>query len=284
MDNSMTETYENWPAKHKNDKKPSKKILKLGKKITDVAAHKAKGLKAKDPEYWGLAEIITDEMAEVALEMKVRKHYTFAEMCELCKIEKDGEEKFQKLLDEMSYIGLLEYDYGNHYDHNGRTAPKGERRYCLPMFVPGSAELFNMEELEDGSNPRLEKHPDVASFFERMTYIPLAGVTPMVPPGGAGIGMHVIPVEKAISMENESVDLEHISYWLNKYEGNIAVGRCSCRASRKVLGDGCADDDFAWCIAVGDFADYCVETNKGHTITKEEALKILERGEENGFV
>lgn len=29
-----------------------------------------------------------------------------------------------------------------------------------------------------------------------MTYIPLAGITQMVPPGGAGVGMHVIPVEK----------------------------------------------------------------------------------------
>ena len=33
----------------------------------------------------------------------------------------------------------------------------------------------------------------------------------MVPPGGAGIGMHVIPVEKAIETENQSVDVEHIS-------------------------------------------------------------------------
>ena len=88
----------------------------------------------------------------------------------------------------MSYIGLLEYDYGYHYDHNGRTAPQSERRYILPMFVPGSAELFNMEETPGSTdNKRLKDHPDVASFFERMTYIPLAGITQMVPPGGAGV-------------------------------------------------------------------------------------------------
>lgn len=278
------EQYEKWPANHKNDPNPSKKILALGKKITDVAAHMIGGVKVEDPEYWGLAEIITEEMAEVGLAMKKRTPYTFAEMCKLCKIDKDSEEKFQKLLDEMSYIGLLEYDYGYHYDHNGRTAPQSERRYVLPMFVPGSAELFNMEELPDGSNPRLRDHPDVASFFERMTYIPLAGITQMVPPGGAGIGMHVIPVEKAISMENQSVDLEHLSYWLKKYEGHIGVGRCSCRASRKVLGEGVGDDDYGWCIGVGDFADYCRETGKGHDITYDEAMAILKRAEENGFV
>lgn len=278
------EQYNQWPANHKNDKAPSEKIIKLGRKITDVAGHIMGGVKVEDPEYWGLAEIITEEMAEVGLSMKKRVPYTFSELCHLNKIPKEGEEKFQKLLDEMSYIGLLEYDYGYHYDHNGRTREQTERRYILPMFVPGSAELFNMEELPDGSNPRLKEHPDVAAFFERMTFIPLAGITQMVPPGGAGIGMHVIPVEKAISMENQSMDIEHLSYWLKKYEGHIGVGRCSCRASRKVIGEGVADDDFGWCIGVGDFADYCRETGKGHDITYEEAMAILKRAEENGFV
>ena len=278
------EQYNQWPANHKNDKAPSEKIIKLGRKITDVAGHIMGGVKVEDPEYWGLAEIITEEMAEVGLSMKKRVPYTFSELCHLNKIPKEGEEKFQKLLDEMSYIGLLEYDYGYHYDHNGRTREQTERRYILPMFVPGSAELFNMEELPDGSNPRLKDHPDVAAFFERMTFIPLAGITQMVPPGGAGIGMHVIPVEKAISMENQSIDIEHLSYWLKKYEGHIGVGRCSCRASRKVIGEGVADDDFGWCIGVGDFADYCRETGKGHDITYEEAMAILKRAEDNGFV
>ena len=278
--------YNEWPANHKHDANPSPKIIALGKKITDVAGHMIGGVKVEDPEYWGLAEIITEEMAEVGLTMKKRAHYTFDQMCEMNKekVDKLGKDGFQKLLDDMSYIGLLEYDYGYHYDHNGRTAPQSERRYILPMFVPGSAELFNMEELPDGSNPRLKDHPDVASFFERMTYIPLEGITQMVPPGGAGVGMHVIPVEKAIEMDNEAIDIEKLSYWLSKYEGKIGVGRCSCRASRKAIGEGCADDDFAWCIGVGDFADYCRETNKGHDITKEEALAILKRAEENGFV
>ena len=280
--------YNEWPANHKGDKNPSPKIIALGKRITDVAGHMIGGVTAEDPEYWGLAEIITEEMAEVGLTMKRRAHYTFDQLCEMNKdkVAEKGKEGFQKLLDEMSYIGLLEYDYGYHYDHNGRTAPQSERRYTLPMFVPGSAELFNMEEIPGDvkGNPRLEQHPDVASFFERMTYIPLEGITQMVPPGGAGVGMHVIPVEKAISMENEAIDIEKLSYWLSKYEGKIGVGRCSCRASRKVIGEGVADDDYGWCIGVGDFADYCRETGKGHDITKEEALEILQRAEDNGFV
>ena len=266
---------------HMNDIQPSEKIFLLGKKITDVAAHKMKGLTVSDAEYWGLAELINDEMADIALKMKLRTPYTFDE---LMKLTGEEPEKLQELLDKMSYIGLLEYDYGYHYDHNGRTAPQSERRYILPMFVPGSAELFNMEEDENGENKRLKEHPAIASFFERMTFVPLAGITQMVPLGGAGVGMHVIPVEKAISMENQSIDIEHLSYWLKKYEGKIGVGRCSCRASRAVLEEGCGDDDYGWCIGVGDFADYCVETGKGHNITYDEAMQILKNAEDNGFV
>lgn len=271
---------------HMSDEKPSEKIIALGKKITDVASHKLGKVTVEDPEYWGLAEIVTEEMADVGLTMKVRHHYTFEQLCKMNPEKAKDKEAFQKLLDEMSYIGLIEYDYGNHYDHNGRTAPPSERRYCLPMFVPGSAELFNMEEKVPGerSNDRLKEHPALASFFERMTFLPLDGLTHLVPPGGAGIGMHVIPVEKAIEMENQKVDLEQLSYWLKKYEGHIGVGQCSCRVSRAALGEGCGDDEMNWCIGVGDFADYSRETGKGHDITYDEAMAILKKAEDNGFV
>ena len=283
----------------KGDPAPREKILKLGKKVTDVVMHKIKGITTDDPEYWGLAAILTDEMADIALSMDVRVPYTLPQLMKMNKISEEEKEHFEKVLEEMSYIGLLEFDYGYHYDHNGRTAPPSEKRYILTMFVPGSAEMFNMEEADNRSenpsynergeisnyNKRLhDEHPEVGYFFERKTYNPLEGVTQLLPPGGGGVGMHVIPVEKAIEMENTSVDLEHLSYWLKKYEGHIGVGQCSCRASRGVMGEGCADDPSSWCIGVGDFADYCRETGKGHDITYEEAMHILQVAEDNGFV
>ena len=131
----------------------------------------------------------------------------------------------------------------------------------------------------------LESNPEMGTFFEHMSRLPLEKITPFVPEGGAGIGMHVIPVEKAIEMENESVDLEHISYWLSKYEGKYAASPCSCRRSRLTHDEGCADDPEGWCVAVGDMADYVVETQKdGRYISKEEALDIFRQAEENGFV
>ena len=95
--------------------------------------------------------------------------------------------------------------------------------------------------------------------------------------------MHVIPVEKAIETENQSVDIEHISHWLKKYDGKYAASPCSCRMSRAKLGEGCGDDPEDWCIGVGDMADYLVETKKGHYVDYDEVLRILKRAEDNGF-
>ncbi len=271
----------------KGDKNPSEKVLKLGQKITDVIPHKLKGVTTDDAEYWGLANIVTDEMADIGLKMKLRTPYTLEQLVKMCKVKKEDIPHFEEVLVKMSYLGILEYDYGYHYDHNGKTAPNSERRYILPMFVPGSAELVNMEEVNENGklvNNRIDEHPEVAPFFERMTFVPLAGITQLLGPGGNGVGMHVIPVEKAIDACQTSVDLEHLSYWLKKYEGHIGVGQCSCRASRAKLEEGCADDQWNWCIGVGDFADYCRETGKGHNISYEEAMQILKNAEDNGFV
>ena len=128
--------------KHKGEKEPREKILKLGKKITDCLPHKLHGLTTDDPEYWGLACVVTDEMADIALKMKVRKHYTFEQLLKMNKGYTSTE--LQKILDEMSHIGILEYDYGDLYDKNGPIEGKRERRYLLPLFVPGSAEFTNM--------------------------------------------------------------------------------------------------------------------------------------------
>ena len=242
------------------------KIVKLGQMITDRVPAKLRPLTAEDPEYWGLASIVTDEMADVALKMKVRKPMTLPE---IVKATGKTAEELEPLLYKMSCVGLLEYNWEN---------PRREKQYVLPMFVPGSAEFFNM------NKQQIAEHPEVTAFFERMTFLPLEHITAMVPPGGAGIGMHVIPVEKAIETENQSLDIEHISHWLKKYEGKYAAGPCSCRMSRAAMGEGCGDDPDDWCIGVGDMADYLVETNKGHYVTYDEVMRILQKAEDNGFV
>ena len=239
-------------------------ILDLAQMLTNRLFYK---VKPEDPEYWGLAGIMTDEEAEVAIKMKRRVPRTMADMV---KLTGKTEKELEPILAHMSEVGVVEYNWEN---------PQHEKQWILPMFVPGSAEFTNMNvEL-------LEEHPEMGRFFERNSFLPLAGITQMVPPGGAGIGMHVIPVEKAIPTESQSLDIEHISHWLKKYDGKYAASPCSCRLSRKTFDEGCGDDPMDWCIAVGDMADYVVETKKGgRYISYDEVIEILEKAEERGYV
>ena len=293
----MPEMSTKFVPKHFGDKNPNPKLIKLVRKITDRVPGKIK-MTTEAPEYWGLACIFEDEMdaatREASLDFMldlickkpftVREHHKYPEILEWNRQKHytPDDASFDELLDKLSYFGMIEYDYGDRYTKDGpvpgTTYNREDREYWVPMFVPGSAEYTNM------NTDLMDRHPELAMFFERMTFLPLEKITPMVPMGGSGIGMHVIPVEKAISMENQSVDIEHLSYWLKRYEGHLGVGICSCRYGRKKLDEGCADDYRDWCIGVGDMADYCAETGRGHHITYDEAMAILRKAEDHGFV
>ena len=237
-------------------------VLSEAQKISDRIGNKTK---VTDPDYWGLASVMTEEEAQLTSCMKVRVPMTLVQV-----VSASGKpaEHVQELLDALSIKGIIEYNWEN---------PQHDKQYVLPMFVPGSAEFTLMNQKQ------LEEHPEIGTFFERMAYLPLTKVTKMVPPGGAGIGMHVIPVEKAIEHENQSVDIEHISHWLKKYD-HYAAGSCSCRLGERTRNVGSPDDPQDWCIGIGDMADYLVETGKGHFITYDQVIETLLRAEKNGFV
>ncbi len=260
------------------------KIFKLGKIITD-RKEILLGLEKvtlDSPEYWGIdcglqyaerkfGKAVADDCLDAALTMGKRKPRTFAEMKKLTGFD---DKRLEATLEGLSHSGLVEW----HYENLDGKNPQHEIRWVLDMFVPGSAEIMMMQ-------PNIAPHtPQVADFFERMTYLPLAGITQMVGPGGNGIGMHVIPVEQAIPANSQSLPVEHISHWLKKYEGHIGVSVCSCRKQQRVRGEGSGDIEQEWCIGLGDFADYCRETGNGRDITYEEAMEILAKAEEKGYV
>ena len=137
------------------DAQPREKILKLGRMITDRIPAKLHGLTAEDPEYWGLAGVVTDEMADVALKMKVRKPMTLSEL-----VKATGQARRRAgtaaVPDELRGPAAVTWENERH-----------EKQYVLPMFVPGSnAEFFNMHKR------RIQDNPEVTAFFERMTFLP----------------------------------------------------------------------------------------------------------------
>ena len=70
-------------------------VLRLGKMITDRVPIKLgfEKLTADSPEYWGLAPICTDEQAEIALKMGVRKPKTLKQMVKITGMEEKELEK-----------------------------------------------------------------------------------------------------------------------------------------------------------------------------------------------
>lgn len=111
-------------------------IVKLAKHITDcmdVTLGKAK-MDESRPEYWMLDEILTDEMAQLMLKMKVRKPYTPPS---LPKGSAGEETRVGKLLEELAQIGIVEYNWHNADRH---------KQYFVPVFVVGSSENHDIQQ------------------------------------------------------------------------------------------------------------------------------------------
>ena len=251
----------------KFDEQPRELIQKLALHITDRKF--VKEIKTSDAEYYGMAPWVTDEMAEVALTMKVHKVYKVDEILKMNK--KHTREHLVEILEELCQVGIVEYKFEN--DINAT----GEKMYALPPYIVGSGEYMGMKK------SMVEKEPTAAMLFDRMAFEPLKGFTQFVPPGGSGMAMHVVPVEKAIPAQSSSVSHEHLSYWLNKYEIYATVP-CVCRMSKEIIDEGAGEDYEDMCIAVGSMARYAVETHRGHYITYDEVMEILQRAEDQGCV
>ena len=249
------------------DKEKEKLILKLGMMITDRYLVKyTRSMKTDDPEYWALDEVLTKEEAKFLLNFK--KTRVSYDTPTLARMNNMTEEECQRMIDHLCWVGVLEMNRENEDKH---------KQYNVPIFVPGSAEFMMM------NDELTAQHPNLATFFNLMTQMPLENVTPMIPLGGAGVGMHVIPVEKAIENESRSASVEHISHWLKKYD-KYSVGQCTCRKQQSMRGEGSGEINGEFCIGVGDMAEYCVDRNMGRYITYDEVMEILERAERHGFV
>ena len=246
--------------------------MKLAKIMVDRIQKKLglQKIETSDPEYWGLFSVFTEETAYIANHMGVRHPMTMAQIAEACEWPL---EKVEPLVNHMAQVGNLEYNW----ESLDGTNPDHEKRFSLPVQLPGMGEFYAMNEAA------LEEHPEMSTYFERIAFTGPSQVAPMIPPGGGGVGMHVVPIETAIEQVETSADVEHLSHWLKKYD-RFSSAVCSCRMSETVRGMNTGDDPEGWCIGVGDMADYEVQTGKGRYITYDEALEIIQKAEDLGFV
>lgn len=238
------------------------KIVKLAKVVGGISGVMNK-IDEEAPEYYSLAAVLTDEEADVAIAAGLRKERSIEYLAK--KVGRPIDE-VKAIADTLGWKGVFRI-----------TTDKtdGEDRYFLQIFAPGIMEMMVNNKVI------LNEHPEVGKAFEEYTRIRMATLSPVMP-DGYGL-MRVVPVESAIKDIPNVSDYEKLSYYLNKYD-KFSVSPCSCRASRRVIGEGCGHLEEDMCIQMGKGAEYYIRTGRGREITREEALEICKRAEENGLM
>ena len=237
-----------------------KKIVKLAKKISGPTAMMIK-IDENAPEYYVLDCIVTDEMADVGLAMELRKPQTISQIAKKCG-KSVGET--DKLARELAQVGACIFHEEN-----------GEDVFELTVYVPGVME-------KTVENKELcEKYPAIPKAFEEYARLRGAMLAPMMPVGAGP--MRVIPIQSSIDGDSRKIGFEEVSTILNKAT-RFAVGDCTCRRSRRLLGQGCGHLEQDMCIQLDSGAEYYIRTGRAREITREEAFEIIRKAEENGLM
>lgn len=236
------------------------KIVKLAKMVGGIAGAMNK-IDENTPEYYALACVVSDEQAEVALSMGLRKKRTAEYVAKKCRMSVKAA---HNILMELAQIGVCKVWHED-----------GEEVFFVNIFAPGILEwMVNNRE-------QLAAHPEIGRAFEEYTRKRLATMSPLFPEGMAM--MRVIPVETAIADLPEAKPWEKLSYYLDKYD-TYAISDCSCRAARRIGEEGCGHLEHEICLQIGPSAEYYIRTGRARAVSREEAEQILKKAEENGLM
>ncbi|MEI3085886.1 MAG: FAD-dependent oxidoreductase [Oscillospiraceae bacterium] len=109
-------------------------------------------------------------------------------------------------------------------------------------------------------------------------------VAPVFNSGKTGMFfMRVMPVISAIENNSRTASYDEISTLIENATA-ISVGPCSCRRTRRIMGEGCGHLEKDVCIFFNEFAEYHIRSGHRRDIDREECYEILRRAEENGLV
>jgi Pyruvate/2-oxoacid:ferredoxin oxidoreductase delta subunit/predicted transcriptional regulator len=88
----------------------------------------------------------------------------------------------------------------------------------------------------------------------------------------------VIPIHHTIRPQNQVLDKEDVRAYIQNAK-SLAVTRCTCR-----LSSGNCDSPLEVCLQLDKSADYSIERGSGRSVTKEEALEIMKKAENEGLI
>ena len=235
-------------------------ILALASKIS-LESLTYTGITYKDPEYRILDPIVDDDMCSIMMRMRLEKNFTAED---LAKKAKKSVEFTQEQLDKLVKAGVIRV----------RTVD-GKTCYYYPIWVPGIMEgiLSNREQCD--------KYPDLGVCFEEYTRIRVGMLAPVL---GNGVNfMRVMPVMSAIENNTQAASYDELTTIIDNAKA-ISVGPCSCRRSRRLMGEGCGHLEEDMCIYLDDNAINFSKNGEHRLVSKEEAYEILKRAEDNGLV
>jgi NADPH-dependent glutamate synthase beta subunit-like oxidoreductase/NAD-dependent dihydropyrimidine dehydrogenase PreA subunit len=237
------------------------KVLALANKIQAALTGGFPRVKPTDPEYRILEPVTSDEEAELALHLEVRKPLSIAE---IAKRAKRTPAEVDRVLFQMAVIGSVKFEReGN------------ENKYFLEIFVPGVMEYMV------ANKELVAKYPVIAECFEEYTRKAGALMAGNIP---LGLGaMRVIPIGSSIDGDSKRASYEEIETLLNKHTV-FAVGDCPCRKTMHSKGQGCGHTYKDICLILGQGAEYYIRTKRGKEITREEAFAVIDRAEKEGLV
>ena len=112
---------------------------------------------------------------------------------------------------------------------------------------------------------------------------------------GEGFGLEVfgtkisqfrtVPVEKSISPEHHIATYDDLKTIIEDVEGPFVVINCICRQAMDLFGQPCkATDRREVCMGFGPMAQMYIENGWGREISREEALEIQRKNEDDGLV
>ena len=235
-------------------------ILALASKIS-LESLTYTGITFKDPEYRILDPIVDDDMCSIMMLMRLEKNFTVED---LAKKAKKSVEFTQEQCDKLVKAGVIRV----------RTVD-GKTCYYYPIWVPGIMEgiLSNREQCD--------KYPDLGVCFEEYTRIRVGMLAPVL---GNGVNfMRVMPVMSAIENNTHAASYDELTTIIDNAKA-ISVGPCSCRRSRRLMGEGCGHLEEDMCIYLDDNAINFSKNGEHRLVSKEEAYEILKRAEDNGLV
>lgn len=204
-----------------------------------------------------LESMFTVEEAEAAMVMGWKPE-TIGEMFRRAKKKGFTEDRFKMLVESMAASGAV-------FTISGK-----EKRYALHPLVIGMYEM-QLKRLTPELYLNIRDYMTQAFAIEYYT--------------SKARQMRVIPVQKSVIPQMAVAAYDDIRELVDRAGNRIGVSECICKVAKDKLGNHCkVTDRREVCLGFRDFHDIYKRNGWGRSITKKEAMKILDQNEKEGLV